>query len=152
MNTTETLSEIQPLELTYVKEIMQMDVKTARPDPTVKEVVEKMNHFNIGSIVIVEKMRSVDIITERDVLQRVGEDCIDPSICKAKEVMTTPIVNATEDMPVGDAINLMKSRRIKKIPALRKQSLVGIVTTTDLLDKSPALLRLRRRPRAGHGD
>jgi CBS domain-containing protein len=138
--------------LIYVKEIMQRDVKTARSESTVKAVVAKMNRFNIGSIVIVQNRRPVGIITERDVLQRVVENCIDPSICKAREVMTSPIVTATEDTSVDDIIRLMTSRRIKKVPIVRNQTLLGIVTATDLLDKNPSLIRLRRRPRAEHGD
>ena len=41
----------------YVKEIMRSDVKTARPDSTVSEVVEKMNRFGIGSIIVVQERR-----------------------------------------------------------------------------------------------
>lgn len=146
------LSEITASELISVKEIMQRDVKTDRPNSTVKQVVEKMNRFNIGSIVIVQNMKPIGIITERDVLQRVVEHCIDPSICRAREVMTTPIVTATEDMSLDAVIKLMTSRRIKKIPILRNQVLVGIVTATDLLDKSPELIELRRRTAAVHAD
>jgi predicted transcriptional regulator len=59
LGTVGALSEIRPSELIYVKEIMQRDVKTARPESTAKEVVEKMNRFNIGSIVILQKKRTV---------------------------------------------------------------------------------------------
>jgi CBS domain-containing protein len=152
LSAAQLLPEIRPSELIYVKEIMQRDVKTARPESTAKEVVEKMNRFNIGSIVILQKKRPVGIITERDVLQRVVENCIDPSICKAREIMTSPTQTATEDTPVNEIIKLMTSRRIKKVPILRNQTLVGIVTATDLLDKNPSLIQLRRRPRAWHGD
>jgi CBS domain-containing protein len=143
------LAEVQMSELIFVKEIMQKDVKTARPDSTVKEVVEKMNRFNIGSIVIVQERRPVGIITERDVLRRVVEHCIDPGICKAKEVMTIPIVTATEDASLDEVMKLMTSRRIKKVPVLRNETLVGIVTATDLLDKNPALSQ-QGRPAAQH--
>jgi CBS domain-containing protein len=99
------------------KEIMQTDVKTARPCTSEKRGLEKMNRFNVGSIVIVGNRMPVGIITERDVLQRVVEHCIDPRLCKAKDVMTS-----------------------------------RIVTATDLLDKSPVLVWLRRRPMVGHAD
>lgn len=145
--TAEALSEIRPSELIYVKEIMTRDVKTARPDSTVKEVVEKMNRFNIGSIVIVQKKRPIGIITERDVLRRVVEHCIDPGICKAKEVMTRPVITTTEDVSLAEVMKLMTSRRIKKAPVLRNETLVGIVTATDLLDKNPMLIRLRSTPK-----
>jgi CBS domain-containing protein len=44
--------EIEALKLVSVKEIMQTDVKTARPDLSVKEFAEKMSRFNTGSIIV----------------------------------------------------------------------------------------------------
>jgi len=44
-------------ELVFAREIMRSDVKTARPDSTVSEVVEKMNRFGIGSIIVVQERR-----------------------------------------------------------------------------------------------
>jgi CBS domain-containing protein len=128
-----------------VKEIMQRNVKTAHPDSTVKEVVEKMNRFNIGSIVIVQGERPIGIITERDVLQKVVEHCLDPSLCKAKEIMTTPILTAGEDMSLDDAAKFMASRKIKKIPIVRNQTLVGIVTATDMMEKNPTIVHVLGR-------
>jgi CBS domain-containing protein len=124
---------------------MQRNVKTAHPDSTVKEVVEKMNRFNIGFIVIVQKERPIGIITERDILQKVVEHCLDPNLCKAKEIMTTSILTAGEDMSLDDAAKLMATRKIKKIPIVRNQTLVGIVTATDLIEKNPTIAHVLGR-------
>jgi CBS domain-containing protein len=139
------LSEVRASELVSVKEIMRMDVKTARPDSTVKEVVEKMNRFNIGSIIIVQERRPIGIITERDILRKVVEHCLDPGFCKAKEIMTPPILTAGEDMSLDDAAKLMTTRKIKKIPIVRNEILVGILTATDLIEKNPTLIGLLSR-------
>ena len=129
-------------EMVYVKEIMHSDVKTARPDSAVSDVVEKMNRFDIGSIVIVQEKRPIGIITERDVLRKVVEHFLDPSICKAKEIMTTPIVTLEEDSSVTDAMKLMAGRRIKRLPIVRNQELEGIVTATDLIRNNPMLAKV----------
>jgi len=129
-------------ELVYVKEIMHSDVKTARPDSSVREVVGKMDRFDIGSIIIVQGRRPIGIITERDVLRKVVEHCLDPSLCKAKDIMTTPIVTAEENLSVEEAARMMATRKIKRIPIVRKDELVGIVTLTDLLVNNPTLVEL----------
>jgi CBS domain-containing protein len=129
-------------ELVYVKEIMHSDVKTARPDSSVREVVGKMDRFDIGSIIIVQGRRPIGIITERDVLRKVVEHCLDPSLCKAKDIMTTPIVTAEENLSVEEAARMMATRKIKRIPIVRKDELVGIVTLTDLLVNNPRLVEL----------
>jgi len=129
-------------ELVYVKEIMRSDVKTARPDSSVREVVGKMDRLDIGSIIIVQGRRPIGIITERDVLRKVVEHCLDPSLCKAKDIMTTPIVTAEENLSVEEAARMMATRKIKRIPIVRKDELVGIVTLTDLLVNNPTLVEL----------
>jgi CBS domain-containing protein len=78
----------------YAKEIMRSDVKTARPDSTVIEVVEDTRRFGIGSIIVVQGRRPVGIITDGDVAQKCVVRCLDPSVCKAKDIMTTPTVTA----------------------------------------------------------
>jgi CBS domain-containing protein len=145
MRSEGTLSEVRASELVAVMEIMRMDVKTARPDSTVKEVVDKMNRFSIGSIIIVQERRPIGIITERDILQKVVEHCVDPGFCKAKEIMATPILTAGEDMSLDDAAKLMSTRKIKKIPIVRNEILVGILTATDLIEKNPRLMSVLSR-------
>ena len=125
-----------------MKELMRSDVKTARPDSSVREVVAKMNRFDIGSIVIVQERRPIGIITERDILRKVVEHCLDPSICKAKEIMTTPIITGEEDLSVEEAARLMATRKIKRIPIVRNKELVGIITATDLIQNNPMLVEL----------
>jgi CBS domain-containing protein len=89
----------------------------------VSEVVEKMNRFGIGSIIVVQERRPVGIITERDILQKVVEHCLDPNLCKAKEIMTSPIVILEENSSASDAMKLMADRRIKKLPSCAAKSL-----------------------------
>ena len=134
------LSGVKPSEMMYVKEIMRSDVKTARPDSTVSEVVEKMNRFDIGSIIVVQERRPVGIITERDILRKVVEHCLDPSICKAKDIMTTPAITAKEDLSIEEAASLMARHKFRRIPIVRGNELVGIITAKDLIEKNPLLV------------
>ena len=126
--------------MVYVTELMRSDVKTIRPDANVREVVEKMNRFGIGSIIVVQERRPVGIITERDILQKVVERCLDPNLCKAKDIMTTPTVTAKEDLTVDEAANLMATHKFRRIPIVRHNELVGIITATDLIEKNPLLV------------
>jgi len=144
------LAQIRTSQMVYVKEIMRSDVKTARPDSNVREVVEKMNRFGIGSIIVVQDGRPVGIITERDILRKVVEHCLDPSICKAKDIMTTPAVTAREDPSIEEAASLMARHKIRRIPILRESELVGIITATDMIENNPLLVgRLGKSARGG---
>lgn len=132
-----------------VRDIMSRAVKTVRPSSTVKEAVEKMNKFGIGSVVVVEGDRPLGIITERDILRRVVEGGMEPSVAKAKDVMSAPLITIPEGATAEEAARLMGERGIKKLPVVSGGRLVGIVTSTDLIRHTPefcSLMRLQPRP------
>jgi len=121
--------------LVLVRDIMSKDVKAVRPDSSVKEVVAKMNKFNIGSIVVVQGDKPVGVISERDILKRVVEPCLSPEVLTARHVMTSPVVTINETVSLEEAAKLMAKRKVRKIPVMNKQKLVGIVTFTDIVNK-----------------
>lgn len=55
-----------------------------------------------------------------------------------RDRMTTPVLTLAEKTPVYDALALMKSRRIRRLPVMRGRRLVGIVTWTDLMRVHPS--------------
>jgi CBS domain-containing protein len=125
-----------------VREVMTANVKTVRPFSTVKEVVQKMNKFGIGSVVVVEEDRPVGIITERDIMRNIAERFFDPSLVKAKDIMSTQLFTISGDVSVEEAARLMVSRKIKKLPVVEDQKLVGIVTSMDVMRANPKIVGL----------
>ncbi len=55
-----------------------------------------------------------------------------------KERMSKPVISVPPDMPILDALNLMRREHIRRTPVIRDGVLVGIVSTTDLLNASPS--------------
>jgi len=125
-----------------VRDVMTTDVKTVRPFSTVKDVVQKMNKFGIGSIVVVEEDRPIGIITERDILRRILEPFLDPSVIKAKDIMSTKLVTVSGDVSIEEAARLMANRKIKKLPVVENEKLVGIVTSMDVMRANPKIVSL----------
>ena len=123
-----------------VRDVMSKDVKMVSPDSSVKEVVADMNKFNIGSIVVVQGDRPVGVISERDILRRVVEPCLAPEALTARQVMTSPVVTIGEMASIEEAAKLMATKKVRKIPVMNKQKLVGIVTFTDIVTKVLATL------------
>ncbi|MEA2090609.1 MAG: CBS domain-containing protein [Thermoproteota archaeon] len=129
-------------ETILVRDIMTKNVKTARRDFTIREVVRKMNKFNIGSVVIVQEKRPVGIITERDILRKIVEPGLDPTMMKAGEVMSSPLILIDKETSVEEAARLMAKRGIKKLPIVQDEKLVGIITSMDIVRMQPNLLSL----------
>ena len=117
-----------------VRDIMSKDVKVVGADSSVKEVVAVMNKFNIGSIVVVQSERPVGVISERDILRRVVEPSLAPETLTARQVMTSPVFTIRETATVDEAAKLMAKKRVRKLPVMSKEELVGIVTFTDIVN------------------
>jgi CBS domain-containing protein len=101
-----------------------------------------MNKFDIGSIVVVQGDRPVGIITERDILRRLVEPCLAPETLTARQVMTSPVLTISETASIEEAAKLMARKRVKRLPVMNNQKLVGIVTFTDIVTKVPTMLSI----------
>lgn len=123
------------VNMLLVRDIMTKGVKVAGPDSSVREIAATMNKFNIGSIIIVQDKKPIGVISERDILRRVVEPCLSPETITAKQIMTHPVITICESARVVDVVKIMAEKRIRKIPVMKKEKLVGIITYTDILSK-----------------
>jgi CBS domain-containing protein len=115
-----------------VKEIMVEDVVGIQPDATVKKAVDLMNEHNIGCLIVTTKEETIGIITERDVLKRAVSESKALESTKVSEVMSKPLIVGRPDMHLQDAAKLMSKKKIKKLPIMKKEKLLGIITLTDI--------------------
>jgi CBS domain-containing protein len=114
------------------RDLMVKKVTTLQAHASVYEAVKLMNKNKIGSLVIVRNGETVGILTERDLLRRVLEKCKNPKETHVFEAMTSHIITGTPDMEITEATNLMFKNKIKKLPIVEGNKLVGMVTLTDI--------------------
>lgn len=125
-----------------VRDIMARNVKTVRTDDTVLKAVKKMNKFQIGSVIVTNNGRPVGIITERNILQRIVEPCLDPAMVRAKDIMSSPLITIDANAAIEEAAQIMARRHIKKLPIIEDDRVVGIVSTSDIVRTSPTQLSI----------
>ncbi len=116
-----------------VSSIMTRNVRTVKPDDTVRKAVQIMNKHKLGSVVVVANGRVAGVLTERDVLKRVVAANKKPEAVLCRDIMSRKVVTIGAEDTVVDAINVMSKHRIKKLPVTEEGELVGIVTATDIL-------------------
>lgn len=126
--------------LVPVRDVMSKDVKVVRPDSSVREVVAAMNRYNVGSMVVVQGDRPVGVISERDILRRVVEPCLSPETLTAGQVMTSPVYTISETASIDEVAALMEEKKIRKIPVVDKEKIVGIITFTDIVTTALSIL------------
>lgn len=100
---------------------------------TVSEAVREMNEKGVGSLLVMEGRRPSGILTERDVLRRVVDADRDPALTRVGEVMTREVAAIDPSWHVEDAMRLMTDRRLRHLPVVDGEELVGMISIGDLL-------------------
>ena len=141
-NEEESGEELLPLK---VRDVMVREVITVDENSSVKEAVDTMNEFQIGSLIVLERGKAKGIVTERDFLGRVIAEAKDVMNTKVKEIMTTPLVVVEPSTDLEEAVKLMFRNKIKKLAVVDANKLVGIVTLTDIARFQPQMIRMLKQ-------
>ena len=121
---------------------MAKNVKTIKVDDSVFDAVVKMNKFDIGSVIVINGSRPVGIITGKNVLTKVVEPRIDPTLIRAKDAMSSPLITVNADSTIEEAALTMSRKRIKKLAVIEKDKLVGVISTSDIVKANPAQISI----------
>lgn len=112
-----------------VGDIMKRKVETISAGEPVGAAVERMRQRRIRHLVVMRGKDLAGIVSDRDLAS------LTPGDSRVEDVMSAPAVSATSDMTVRKAANLLRGRSIGCLPVMEDGDLVGIVTTTDLLER-----------------
>lgn len=123
-----------------VRDIMSKPVKVVREDTNLHEVIATFSSFDIDSIVVVQGERPIGIITTKDALTRGFEHGMPVSAIKAGMVASSPLTTIDAEASVEEAAELMRRKKIKHLPVVRKEKLIGIVSDTDIIFALPSML------------
>ncbi len=111
---------------------MVKNVITLQTGASAYEAVKLMNKNGIGCLVAVDNGKILGILTERDLLERVLEKCRNPKETDVSEIMTRQVIVGKPDMQLVEATKLMFENKVKKLPIVKGNQLVGLVTLTDI--------------------
>lgn len=108
-------------------------IVTCNTDTLVREAIALLAERRIGAMPVLEKGKVVGIFSERDViyqLQAQGPAMLD---AKLGTVMTSPAVTVDPETSVLAALSLMTRRRIRHLPVVREDNMIGLVSIGDLV-------------------
>ncbi len=109
-------------------------VSTARPDTTLLEIANKLAQKKIGAIVLVgDNGEVVGIVSERDVIRKLGErgpDILSEPVSKS---MTTNVISCQESTTLDELMEVMTQGRFRHVPVIEDGALVGIVSIGDVV-------------------
>jgi CBS domain-containing protein len=151
------------------KEIMTTPVVTITPDTSVREIAALLLERRISAAPVVESGRLVGLVSEGDLLRRheIGTDRDRPAgswwlrlfhsgpspaeyvkshAAHARDIMTREVITIDEDTPIAEIATVLETHRIKRVPVLRGERLVGIVSRANLIQPLAAK-RAAKQPR-----
>ena len=108
-------------------------VWTIAPDATVYEALTLMAEKEIGALVVVQAGQVVGILSERDYARKVilkGKFSKDTLV---KEIMSSPVIATRPEQTVAECMALMTDKRVRHLPVLEGDQLVGLVSIGDLV-------------------
>lgn len=115
-----------------VRHAMTSEPKTARSDMTAADAAGLMRSFDIGAIPVVNGDELVGIVTDRDLVIRALAHRADPSDIRLGDIATTATITVTPDTQLAEARDLMADRRIRRLPVVKGNRLVGIISLGDI--------------------
>jgi len=123
----------------FVRNVMSRKVTIMNPDVTIKEAAKLMSEKRIGSIIILKKGGIAGIVTERDIIKKVVSRGLNPEKIRIQDIMTKDVITIGSRERIDQACKIMDKYHIKKLPVVDNGELVGIITTTDIVQYEPKL-------------
>jgi len=116
-----------------IVDLMGVRLVSVEPDDSVEEAIGRMLEAGIGSVAVCEGPRLVGILTERDVLRLAGRGARMDEL-KVGHVMTTQLVTVDPADDVLGVARLMSEHRVRHVPVVHGEHLLGVVAMRDVLD------------------
>jgi CBS domain-containing protein len=108
------------------KDIMTRDIITVSPTMTIKSLAMTLIKNQIsGAPVAGKNGKIVGVVSEADIVAKKGKD--------VKAIMTKKIISVGEDTAVEEIARLMTTQKIKRVPVMRGDQVVGIVSRADIV-------------------
>ena len=128
----------------YVEDIMTKVPVIGSPNLTARDIAILMRSWKVGSVIILEDGRPIGIVTERDFVEKIVAEDRRPADVKAGEIMSSPVVTIGPRESVAEAGRKMGRMRLRRLPVVEGDQLIGMLTENDITRLSPSLIELTR--------
>ena len=129
-----------------VEEFMNKDIVQVTPETNVKRCAEVMAAEHVDSALVTEDKRIAGIVTEKDLARKVVAKGLDVGEITVKDIMTTELVIIEPEKSLYDAMILLNKKKIKHLPVIKDNVIVGIITSMDILRVQPSYMEILANP------
>jgi len=109
-------------------------VWTVSPDNTVFEAIQLMSEKNIGALLVTERGKLVGIVSERDYTRKVALKGKTSKDLRVRDIISDQVLSVAPQHTVEECMRLMTENRVRHLPVLDGERLMGVVSIGDLVN------------------
>ena len=117
-----------------VKDYMTKEINTIDRNTTITEVANVMaaDENAEGYVIVLEKGKPVGIVTERDIVNKIVAQNMDPTKTNVLDIMSTPLITIDPDENLLTTSQLMQKNNVRKVVVIKNGIIYGIITAKDI--------------------
>jgi CBS domain-containing protein len=124
--------KVKSLLSSTVGTVLKTDVATLESDDTADQAINQMKERNQRCILVSSKGEIVGIVSETDLIYKVGSEGKNPSRVRLREIMTSPVVAIGPQTTVEEAFSIMKKHNVSQVMVHAYSAVMGLVYREDI--------------------
>lgn len=120
-----------------IRHILQLkgnDLWTISPNASVYDALRMMEKKDVGALLVLENDKMVGILSERDYARKIILHGKTSRETLVREIMTPVVFSIHPDQTVDECMDLMTLRRIRHVPVMENDTLLGIISIGDVVN------------------
>jgi len=117
-----------------IQDIMARTLISVNPSTTALQIAKMMEQGGIGAILVKENKNPIGIVTDRDFATKIAANSL-PLDTPVEKIMSSPLITINHNEPILAAAEIMSSKKIRKLAVTENGDIVGIITSTDLVNQ-----------------
>jgi CBS domain-containing protein len=111
------------------------DVISVAPDDSVLTALRLMTDKDVSTVLVMQDDKLAGILSQRDYARKVELEGRNARDTKVREIMTTEVLYITPDHTCEQCLVLMHTKRIRHLPVIESQRVIGVLSNTDVLEE-----------------
>jgi CBS domain-containing protein len=122
--------------MTHVAELLKHKghtIYSIEPDQPVLEAIRRMAEYGVGALLVMRGELLLGVVSERDYARKIILKGRSSSDTPVRQIMSSPVISVCTEQSVTECMQLMTERRVRHLPVVQADRVVGVLSIGDLV-------------------